>query len=75
MPCHWHGVTFDQFGTFGLGWGWDTGGSMGDLDCDSLVPTGKFHLTLVVCKLKDTLVGLMSTWLRDMVHPCSVVRM
>ena len=34
---------------------------MGDLYCDSLVLTGKFCLTLVVCKLKDTLVGLIST--------------
>ena len=34
---------------------------MGDLDCNSLVLTGKFHLTLVVYKLKDTLVGLIST--------------
>ena len=36
---------------------------MGNLDCDSLVLTGKFCLTLVVSKLKDTLVGLMSTQL------------
>ena len=48
---------------------------MGDLDCDSLIPTGKFCLTLVVCKLKDPLVGLMLTQLQDIVHPCSVVRM
>ena len=30
---------------------------MGHLDCDSLVLRGKFCLTLVVCKLKDALVG------------------
>ena len=47
---------------------------MGDLDCDSVVLTGKFHLTLVVCKLKDTLVDLMSIRLREIVCPCSVVR-
>ena len=48
---------------------------MGDLDCDSLVLTGKFHLILVACKLKDTLVGLMSTQLQEIVCPCSVARM
>ena len=33
---------------------------MGDLDCDPLVLTGKLCLTLAVCKVNDTLVGLMS---------------
>ena len=62
---------------------------MGVLDTDSLVPAGKFALTLTFCKVKFTLVGLMSTQLQEIVHlvglmstrlqeivhPCSVVRM
>ena len=48
---------------------------MGVLDTDSLVPTGKFALTLTFCKVNLTLVGLMSTRLWGIVCPCSVVRM
>ena len=60
VPCHMCGMTFVGIRHIWL-WGWyRVRGDLGVLETDSLVPTGKLDLVFWFCKVKLTLVGLIS---------------